>query len=120
MQLIGIRFDLWSDLDAYMGTSQLSRSRVQQDSSGARALKRIRDFDELGKDMVLSSPGSRYVLKADISRFYPTLYTHSIPWALHTKEVAKAKKKDSSLLGNLIDSATQATQHQQTLGIPVG
>jgi hypothetical protein len=70
--------------------------------------------------MVLSSPGSRYVLKADISRFYPTLYTHSIPWALHTKEVAKAKKKDSSLLGNLIDSATQATQHQQTLGIPVG
>ncbi len=59
-------------------------------------------------------------MKADISRFYHTLYTHSIPWALHTKEVAKAKKKDTSLFGNLIDSAARATQDLQTLGIPVG
>ena len=46
--------------------------------------------------------GRRYVLQTDISRFYSSIYTHSLPWAVHTKAVAKANHK-LTLLGNRLD-----------------
>ncbi len=52
IKLISVLSDHWREIEAHMATSQLSRSRLEQDSSSVRALKRIRDFDELGKDMV--------------------------------------------------------------------
>ncbi|MBX9601878.1 MAG: RNA-directed DNA polymerase [Bryobacteraceae bacterium] len=62
----------------------------------------------------------RYLLRADIAEFYRSVYTHSIPWALHTKAVAKARLRDKTLLGNRIDAAVQASQNGQTNGIPIG
>ncbi|MEK3871065.1 MULTISPECIES: RNA-directed DNA polymerase [unclassified Paenibacillus] len=62
----------------------------------------------------------RYILQADITRYYPSIYTHSIPWALHTKEIAKAKQKDDTLLGNEIDKLLRNLQDGQTIGIPIG
>jgi hypothetical protein len=47
------------------------------------------------------------------------LYTHSIPWALHTKTVAKANRTQA-LLGNQIDKLVREGQDRQTVGIPVG
>lgn len=61
-----------------------------------------------------------YVLHADITDCYADIYTHSISWALHTKSVAKQKKKDKSLIGNIIDSHIQDMRHGQTNGIPQG
>ncbi|MFM6127183.1 MAG: hypothetical protein ACKPBV_00235 [Sphaerospermopsis kisseleviana] len=29
----------------------------------------------------------KYLIKTDIKNFYPSIYTHSIPWALHKKDV---------------------------------
>ena len=86
----------------------------------SRGLERVDDFDALDRERVIRSSSSRFLLKADLSRFYHTLYTHSIPWALHTKAVAKAKQFDKTLHGNLIDEAVRNTQDKQTLGIPVG
>lgn len=64
------------------------------------------------------------LLKADISQFYPSLYTHSIPWALHGKKEAKATKtnpkRDEILMGNKLDTLVRRGQDGQTLGIPVG
>jgi len=74
----------------------------------------------LPAERAMSSATYRYRLYADISRFYSTIYTHSIPWALHRKEIAKTKKTDKSLIGNLIDEYVRNTQDQQTLGIPIG
>jgi len=59
-------------------------------------------------------------LKADITRYYPSIYTHSIPWALHTKEVAKSNTKDENLIGNKIDTLVRNMQDGQTIGIPIG
>lgn len=64
--------------------------------------------------------GARYLLRADIAQFYPSVYTHTIPWAAHTKEVAKAKKKDLKLYGNVLDRELSACQQGQTKGIPIG
>ncbi|WP_218511398.1 RNA-directed DNA polymerase [Variovorax sp. dw_308] len=64
--------------------------------------------------------GARYLLKADISQFYPSIYSHSIPWVLHTKAVAKSKMKDLTLSGNILDREVQACQAGQTKGIAIG
>lgn len=62
----------------------------------------------------------QYVLHADISDCYGAIYTHSIPWALHTRPVAKARRKCNELLGNEIDGAIQDMREGQTNGIPQG
>jgi hypothetical protein len=63
--------------------------------------------------------GMRYVLATDINRFYGSIYTHAIAWAVHTKSTAKANHA-LSLLGNRIDYWVRMGQDQQTMGIPIG
>ncbi len=55
----------------------------------------------------------------DIADCYPSIYTHTIPWALHGKTEAKTNW-DDSLLGNQIDSIIRSMQYGQTNGIPQG
>jgi len=110
----------WADLEIHMKKSPLSLTSMEYVPSSTRALERAQDFDAFDRERIIRSSSSRFLLKADLSRFYHTLYTHSIPWALHTKAVAKAKQFDKSLLGNLIDEAVRNTQDKQTLGVPVG
>ena len=60
-----------------------------------------------------------YLGKTDIESCYPSIYTHSIAWALNTKESAKLDHSDK-LLGNVIDKRIQGMQYGQTNGIPQG
>ena len=64
----------------------------------------------------------KYVMHTDISDCYGSIYTHSIPWALHTKKNAKKKKNrnDKSLIGVAIDNYLQDMNYGQTNGIPQG
>ncbi|MGE0021227.1 MAG: RNA-directed DNA polymerase [Draconibacterium sp.] len=61
----------------------------------------------------------RYILQTDITDCYGSIYTHSIPWSIHSKEIAKKNRK-SSLLGNDIDNHLQDMSYGQTNGIPQG
>lgn len=61
-----------------------------------------------------------YLFETDISSFYPSIYTHSIAWALHGKDEAKQNQNSYSLLGNQIDGMIQNIQKGQTNGIPQG
>jgi hypothetical protein len=63
--------------------------------------------------------GKRYVLQTDINRFYGSIYTHSIAWAIHTKTAAKTNRT-LQLLGNKIDYWVRMGQDQQTVGVPIG
>jgi len=110
----------WASLESHMKKSALSMTRMQYVPGSSRGLERVDDFDAFDRERVIRSSSSRFLLKADLSRFYHSLYTHSIPWALHTKAVAKARQFDKTLCGNLIDEAVRNTQDKQTLGIPVG
>jgi hypothetical protein len=62
---------------------------------------------------------SRYVIQTDISRFYQSIYTHSIPWALHGKAAAKANRS-RRLIGNTLDKLVREGQDRQTIGVPIG
>lgn len=87
---------------------------------GARAVSPRSPFDAIPQARARSRTASRYLLTTDLSQFYPSIYTHSIPWALHSKSVAKAKPNDYSLLGNVLDLAIRNGQDKQTIGIPIG
>ncbi len=63
-----------------------------------------------------------YVLHTDISDCYGSIYTHSVPWAIHTKSIAKlpANRTNYALIGNLIDKHLRDMAFAQTNGIAQG
>lgn len=63
-----------------------------------------------------------HLLHLDISDCYGSLYTHSIPWAIHTIEEAKKpeNRDNPALVGVSIDKHIQAMSYGQTNGIPQG
>ncbi len=62
---------------------------------------------------------SKYKVEADISRCFPSIYTHAIPWALAGKEIAKQNSSNEEYY-NLIDSYTRKLNDNETYGILVG
>lgn len=66
--------------------------------------------------------GKQYIAKADISNCFPSIYTHSIPWALIGKEEAKSKSKpeNSDEWFNQIDEYTRKLKENETHGILIG
>ncbi len=61
-----------------------------------------------------------YMAITDISNCYPSIYTHSIAWAIHGLDEAKAKQDKNGLLGNIIDKRIRYMSYGQTNGIPQG
>lgn len=64
-----------------------------------------------------------HTLITDVTNCYPSIYTHSISWAIHGKEVIKdpnnpKNKFDFKFLGNQIDSLIRNSREGQTNGIP--
>lgn len=66
--------------------------------------------------------GSRYLVKADISTCFPSIYTHSIPWALIGKDDAKVQcgKKYKNKWYNQIDQYAQNCKNGETHGLLIG
>lgn len=88
-------------------------------------------LDEIEKQSIRQSLEFKYISKLDITDCYPSVYTHSVAWALHTKSIAKENRKNSfaesrngdrrlPLVGNDVDFLLQAMQEGQTNGIPQG
>lgn len=117
LQLCGVLDANWAQIQAQLNKSSIASSSPVQ-ASGPRAFEP--KHSDSADRRTLSRAGARYLLKADIQSFYPSVYTHSVPWAFHTKPVAKARRRDMSLVGNAIDRVLQNSQDAQTLGIPIG
>jgi hypothetical protein len=66
-----------------------------------------------------NSFGTKYVVHSDIKNFYPSIYSHSIPWALIGIEEAK-KKRNRNFWFNQIDQKIRRTNRCETNGIPIG
>lgn len=61
-----------------------------------------------------------YFLNTDISDCYSSIYTHTIPWALHDKHIVKLDHSVEKYIGNRIDATIQSMSFGQTNGIPQG
>jgi hypothetical protein len=66
--------------------------------------------------------GKAYRVKTDITNFYHSVYSHSLPWALvghaHAKKHKGPKYKDEWF--NKIDYSVTLCQRNETKGIPIG
>ncbi|RMB12722.1 RNA-directed DNA polymerase [Eilatimonas milleporae] len=63
------------------------------------------------------------VLNLDINRFYGSIYTHSIPWAVLGKAEAKLRYSKGTLKGHWsdkLDTLVRNCNQRQTVGIPIG
>ena len=78
--------------------SQFSRSRSYLEKQGAK----------------------KYVAKADISHFYPSIYTHAISWAAVGIEEAKKNTSVGGKWYNRLDAAVRDCKRNETNGILIG
>ncbi len=68
---------------------------------------------------MLMMTGAAYVVHADIASCFPSIYTHSVPWAMHGHGRAK-KRRRGITAGNVLDRASQSTRDGQTNGLLIG
>lgn len=60
----------------------------------------------------------KHVLKTDISQFYPSIYTHTIPWVFMGKKNAKISRRTG--YSNTLDMLIRSGQDGESKGIPIG
>lgn len=88
-----------------------------------RSGRMIYEWIEMAEnDMASIAFNYKLLLKTDIKNFYPSIYTHSIAWALHGKHfIRKGKNRtDYKYLGNKFDKLFQRANDDCTNGIPIG
>lgn len=78
-------------------------------------------WEQFEQKTIEKSLDFKYCLFTDISNFYPSIYTHSIPWAFYGKEEVKSNLgRYRNSYGQGIDTRIQKLQYNQTNGIPQG
>jgi hypothetical protein len=110
---------MWGTLASHFKKCGLSASRplVRRTVLDRAVVPRLQ-LSELSALRVQRRVGARYFLTTDISQFYPSFYTHSVPWALHSKAHGKAHRKGTPAAN--LDQALRRQQWGQTVGIPIG
>jgi hypothetical protein len=131
--------DNWKNLRDFFDISSYSQSKPVL-FEAKRALKtKSKSLNNFKFEVISKSFGRKVELRLDILNFYPTIYTHSIPWSLLGKEEAKKYFKlrntrkayfDSILatdskarlykLGDSIDTLVRNCNERQSIGIPIG
>lgn len=89
-----------------------------------RAGRMIYEFLEMAEnDLVAEAFDYKFLLKTDIKNFYPSIYTHSIAWAIHGKAEIRKKGNRSDynkFVGLILDKLCQYSNDGCTNGIAIG
>jgi hypothetical protein len=111
----------WVDITSRSNASSLSLTPVNINLSDGRAIE-LESLSTLTDKRTLMLSVSKSVMQTDVLSYYHSIYTHSIPWALHGKSTAKVNRNpnDPAMYGNRIDELIRSCQDGQTMGIPVG
>lgn len=114
--------DDWVQIKKHLSLGSASLDHAYLQRNAGRAVPKP-DFSKI-EFMKLKAGGDfDHILISDISRYYGTIYTHTLPWALHGKSWCKAHVNSPLLkatLGNELDALVRKGQDNQTIGIPVG
>ncbi|WP_341325876.1 antiviral reverse transcriptase Drt3b [Methylotuvimicrobium sp. KM2] len=60
------------------------------------------------------------MLQVDVSKCFPSIYTHSIGWAVKSKRLAKARPRAHGNFDGEFDNLMQLTNYRETNGIIIG
>lgn len=90
---------------------------------GLRSGRMIYEFIEMAEnDLASIAYNYKYLLKTDIKNFYPSIYTHSISWAIHGKKIIRkgTNRHNYTYFGNRLDKLFQNANDGCTNGVPIG
>lgn len=93
------------------------------DTKSERAIAAEHDLTERTMKRVELRSRGRFILRADINRFYPSIYTHSIPWAIEGKSNVKQQwvaKNLKAIWSDKLDLYARNLNNRQTMGLPIG
>jgi len=102
------------------GRSPFSKSRPVYLTGHQRAIRPGLKPSNLGRERAALRGAGSFLLKADVSQFYPSLYTHAVGWAIDPKLRNKAYWRNSRLLGKQLDQALMDLDGKVSQGIPIG
>jgi len=139
IQVSNLVSEKWTEISDIFSTSEYSTSYpIEEVNPKKRAVRTFsKSVQDLRNAILETSVNKLYQVKLDISKFYPTIYTHVISWSFLGKDIAKEYyKKSKTELETLIasgdnnailykyadslDSAIRACQDKQSVGIPIG
>lgn len=109
----------WAEIEKFL-ESKHSKIRPEWHPSDGRYI--IMDYDvdqERHVENSIMAQNCRYRVTADVSNFFPSVYSHSIDWALRGIEEAKANRNTDTWQSRL-DKCVQACSYGETSGIPIG
>lgn len=110
--------DNWDQL-AYIAHNPNSAIRPRQHSDGRLI---VMSYDHALLDMrqsLGSSFGKRFLARTDIANFFPSIYSHAIPWALVGHDNAKRRTSTNEWF-NVLDKYVRSTKRNETNGILIG
>jgi hypothetical protein len=102
------------------GASGFSRSRPVYATGFHRAVRPMVKPTNLSRERAAIRAGSSFLLKTDVSQFYPSLYTHAVGWAVDPKLRKKANWSNTKLLGKRLDQALMDLDGKVSQGVPIG
>lgn len=119
--------DNWKHIDEHMKAhwssfryNQLAVRKTKTDHLIFEMNYPFRDGSDIDTKLESLLFGSKYVAEADVSNFFPSVYSHSICWAFVGRDVAYANKNDKKMWFNVIDKAVMASNNNESVGLPIG
>lgn len=110
----------WRKLQRLLSNRRYSEDKISISEKHERSIEGINfPLHRAKKDYIEAT--SDWLVQTDISRFYPSIYTHSIPWAAYGKKQVKSNLKlYSGSFADRLDVLIRACNSNQTIGIPTG
>lgn len=110
----------WREVQKFLSKVAYSDDEIVVGEEYERSIKGINFPLHRAKTRYIEATAD-WLVKTDISRFYPGIYTHSIAWAAYGKKNVKAfLKRYEGSFADRLDTLVRACNRNQTIGIPVG
>lgn len=115
-------FENWDKIDQDISESPFVVSRPRAGNSSADRPIVIPSLSNLTTEASKKLRYSPIIVRTDISQFFPSVYTHCIPWVAHGKDIAKGDQNPRSTVNsfNQLDFHIQRCQNSETRGLAVG
>lgn len=118
--------DHWKDIQLHFENQtngqkhKISRIHVRK-QKGSKAIFKMNYKDWKVDDSPIDDIliGKKYIVCADISTCFPSMYTHALPWAIVGKSVAKNNRRNNQWY-NQLDKRTQNLKSGETHGFIIG
>ncbi len=114
----------WSEINIHIGkTERKNYLHVRKISDEPYILdmnyKKDEDKSEKERLRIDYLMGCTHIVKVDIANCFPSMYSHSIPWALMGKDNAKVKRR-KQIWENKLDCLSRNLKNGETNGLLIG